>query len=144
MGLPVPPSFPAITPVAPSPPTPRPARPKFRPTGPDPRLDYYGWTDETSLDVEWSHAMAPEANILLVETPVTETEGIYGFPQIVAAENYVIDHHLASRDYPELRRQRVDLHQPRPDLLAALRVRQRRAAWGDRPGGQRRPGLDRR
>jgi subtilase family serine protease len=38
--------------------------------------------------------MAPEANILLVETPMTETEGIYGFPQIVAAENYVIDHHL--------------------------------------------------
>ncbi|MGO9667832.1 MAG: S8 family serine peptidase, partial [Streptosporangiaceae bacterium] len=26
--------------------------------------------------------------------PMTETEGIYGFPQIVAAENYVIDHHL--------------------------------------------------
>jgi subtilase family serine protease len=25
---------------------------------------------------------------------MTETEGIYGFPQIVAAENYVIDHHL--------------------------------------------------
>ena len=38
--------------------------------------------------------MAPKANILLVETPMTETEGVYGFPQIVAAENYVIDHHL--------------------------------------------------
>ena len=38
--------------------------------------------------------MAPKANILLVETPMTETEGIYGFPQIVAAENYVVDHHL--------------------------------------------------
>ena len=40
--------------------------------------------------------MAPQANILLVETPMTETEGIYGFPQIVAAENYVINHHLGS------------------------------------------------
>jgi subtilase family serine protease len=53
-----------------------------------------GWAEETTLDVEWSHAMAPGANILLVETPVAETEGITGFPQIVEAENYVIDHHL--------------------------------------------------
>ena len=66
----------------------------YSPNGPDHCSDYFGWTDETSLDVEWSHVMAPQANILLVETPMTETEGIYGFPQIVAAENYVIDHHL--------------------------------------------------
>ena len=26
-----------------------------------------GWAIETSLDVEWAHAMAPNANILLVE-----------------------------------------------------------------------------
>jgi len=32
------------------------------------------------------------ANILLVETPVAETEGTTGFPEIVAAENYVINH----------------------------------------------------
>src|SRR5207237_3782616 len=31
-----------------------------------------------------------------VETPVSETEGVQGFPEIVAAENYVIDHHLAN------------------------------------------------
>ena len=53
-----------------------------------------GWAEETTLDVEWSHAMAPGAKILLVETPVAETEGAVGFPQIVAAENYVINHHL--------------------------------------------------
>ena len=53
-----------------------------------------GWAEETTLDVEWSHAMAPGANILLVETPVAETEGTAGFPQIVKAENYVINHHL--------------------------------------------------
>ena len=39
--------------------------------------------------------MAPRASILLVETPVAETEGTAGFPQIVKAENYVINHHLA-------------------------------------------------
>jgi len=53
-----------------------------------------GWAEETTLDVEWSHSIAPGAKILLVETPVAETEGAVGFPQIVAAENYVIDHHL--------------------------------------------------
>ena len=52
------------------------------------------WAEETTLDVEMSHAMAPGAKILLVETPVAETEGVTGFPQIVAAENYVINHHL--------------------------------------------------
>jgi subtilase family serine protease len=55
-----------------------------------------GWAGETTLDVEWAHAIAPKANILLVETPVAETEGTTGFPEIVTAEKYVIDHHLAS------------------------------------------------
>ena len=53
-----------------------------------------GWAGETTLDVEYSHAMAPGANILLVETPVAETEGVTGFPQIVKAENFVVAHHL--------------------------------------------------
>jgi subtilase family serine protease len=53
-----------------------------------------GWAEETSLDVEMSHAIAPLAKIILVETPVAETEGVTGFPQMIAAENYVINHHL--------------------------------------------------
>jgi subtilase family serine protease len=53
-----------------------------------------GWASETSMDVEWAHAMAPAAAIVLAETPTAETEGPAGFPQIVAAENYVIQHHL--------------------------------------------------
>jgi subtilase family serine protease len=51
-----------------------------------------GWGVETSLDVEYAHTLAPGANIVLDETPVAETEGITGFPQIVAAEENVIDH----------------------------------------------------
>jgi subtilase family serine protease len=94
MGIPGPPSFQVITPEGPITTTPKNCTAKFSPTGPDLCSDYYGWTGETSLDVEWSHAMAPQANILLVETPMTETEGITGFPQLVAAENYVINHHL--------------------------------------------------
>jgi subtilase family serine protease len=58
--------------------------------------DMVGWAEETTLDVEWAHVMAPKANILLVETPVSETEGTTGFPEIVKAENYVIKHHLAN------------------------------------------------
>ena len=54
--------------------------------------DMVGWASETTLDVEWAHAIAPGAKILLVETPVSETEGVHGFPQIVAAEEYVLRH----------------------------------------------------
>jgi len=82
-GLPAPPSFKIIQPVGPVPP--------FNPTL---NPDQPGWGVETSLDVEYSHSMAPGANILLVETPVDETEGVTGLPQMMAAENYVIDHHL--------------------------------------------------
>ena len=52
------------------------------------------WAGETTLDVEYAHALAPGATILLVETPVSENEGTSGFPQIVQAEQYVIDHGL--------------------------------------------------
>jgi subtilase family serine protease len=53
-----------------------------------------GWAGETTLDVEYAHTIAPGANILLVETPTAETEGVTGFPEIVKAEEYVVDHHL--------------------------------------------------
>src|SRR5262249_9472591 len=51
---------------------------------------------EVSLDVEWAHAVAPGANILLVTTPTAETLGVQGFPQMMNAEQFVIDHHLGS------------------------------------------------
>jgi subtilase family serine protease len=56
--------------------------------------DMTGWGGETTLDVEYAHTIAPGAKILLVETPVSETEGVTGFPQIVKAENYVLKNHL--------------------------------------------------
>ena len=84
-GLPAPPSFQVIQPEGPVPSC------GFDPFG---ASDCYGWGTETSLDVEWAHTMAPEANIVLVETPTSETEGVQGFPDIVAAENYVVDNHI--------------------------------------------------
>jgi subtilase family serine protease len=73
----------------------------IQPAGPVPPFDptnsdMVGWAQETTLDVEWAHVIAPKAKILLVETPVSETEGVQGFPEIVQAENFVIDHHLAN------------------------------------------------
>jgi subtilase family serine protease len=81
-GLPDPPSLTVIQPAGPVPP--------FDPTN----SDMLGWATETTLDVEWAHVFAPGAAIVLVETPVSETEGVQGFPEIVAAENFVIDHDL--------------------------------------------------
>jgi subtilase family serine protease len=81
-GLAAPPAFKIITPTG--------KIPAYHPRA----TDRYGWSFETSLDVEWAHALAPGAKILLVETPSDEVEGTSGFPDIVAAENYVIKHHL--------------------------------------------------
>src|SRR5436189_77206 len=80
------------------PPTPPPALTVIQPAGPvppyRPTSGRIGWAGETDLDVEYAHAMAPGANILVVETPTSEDEGTTGFPQIVRAEEYVIGHHL--------------------------------------------------
>lgn len=81
-GLPAPPRFQIIHPAGPV--------PAYNPGN----SDMVGWAGETTLDVEWAHVIAPGANLLLVETPVSETEGVHGFPQIVAAEQYVLGHHL--------------------------------------------------
>ncbi len=58
--------------------------------------DKAAWALEVSLDVETAHAIAPMANIILVATPTAETLGVQGFPQMMAAEQYVVDHHLAN------------------------------------------------
>jgi len=80
-GLPAPPSLRVIQPAG-----------KVPPYKPD--ADREGWAGETDLDVEYAHTIAPGASILLVETPTSENEGTTGFPQIVAAEKYVISHRL--------------------------------------------------
>ncbi|MBM9504499.1 S53 family peptidase [Actinacidiphila acididurans] len=58
--------------------------------------DKAAWALEVALDVETAHAMAPGANILLVATPTAETLGVQGIPQMMAAEDYVVQHHLAT------------------------------------------------
>jgi subtilase family serine protease len=81
-GLPAPPSLTVLQPAGPVPP--------FDLNNDD----MVGWAGEATLDVEYAHTIAPGAKIVLLETPVSETEGTTGFPQIVQAEEYAIDHHL--------------------------------------------------
>ena len=54
------------------------------------------WTVETSLDVEWAHAIAPLANIINVTTDPAETQGVQGFPAMMNAEQFVVDNHQAT------------------------------------------------
>jgi subtilase family serine protease len=55
-----------------------------------------GWAYETTLDVEWSHAMAPGANIDLVVTPNAETEGVQGIPNLQNAQKFALSNHLGT------------------------------------------------
>jgi len=61
--------------------------PPFDPTN----ATMVGWAEETSLDVEYAHAIAPGAKIVLAETPVAETEGVTGFPEMMNAEEALIN-----------------------------------------------------
>ncbi len=81
-GLPDPPSFKILAPLGTVP-----FNPKKIP-------DQINWAFETSLDVEWAHALAPEANIVLMTSPVDETEGVQGLPQFLFLEKYALEHHL--------------------------------------------------
>jgi subtilase family serine protease len=82
-GLPDPPSFRVLSPLGTVP---------FNPNN----SDMTGWADETTLDVEWSHAIAPGANIILLTSPVSETEGVQGLPQFLQLEQYALNNHLGS------------------------------------------------
>lgn len=80
-GLPDPPSLTVLAPLGTVP---------FDPTN----SDQVGWAFETTLDVEWAHALAPDANIVLMTSPVSETQGIQGLPQFLSLENYALSHDL--------------------------------------------------
>jgi subtilase family serine protease len=81
-GLPDPPSFKVLAPLG------------TVPWNPTLYPDQPGWAGEVTLDVEWAHAMAPGASIVLLTSPVDETEGVQGMPEFLALEQYALDHHL--------------------------------------------------
>jgi subtilase family serine protease len=82
-GLPNPPSLTVLSPLGSVP---------FDPNGPD----EIGWAAETTLDVEWAHAMAPGANIVVMTSPVDETEGVQGLPEFLQLEQFAVNNHLGN------------------------------------------------
>ncbi|HEU5381828.1 MAG TPA: S53 family peptidase [Ktedonobacteraceae bacterium] len=62
----------------------------------DPHNDKAGWASETTLDVEIIHALAPDAGIVVLISPVAETEGTVGLPEFRQLLQYSIDHKLGN------------------------------------------------
>ena len=58
--------------------------------------DVAGWAEETTLDVQIIHAIAPDAGIVVLTSPVDETEGTIGLPQFLQLEQYAISNHLGT------------------------------------------------
>jgi len=75
-GLPDPPSFQIVTPLGTKPYQPTPQR--------------VNWATETTLDVTWSHAMAPGANIVLLTCPSN------GFTKLLYLVEYAEERNLGS------------------------------------------------
>jgi subtilase family serine protease len=44
--------------------------------------DKAGWAGETTLDLEWAHAIAPDATLVNIVTNTSETVGLAGFPDL--------------------------------------------------------------
>ncbi|AHH94316.1 hypothetical protein GCM10010174_22120 [Kutzneria viridogrisea] len=73
------------------------------PSGPvpgctDPGVDTstcQGWGGETDLDVMMIHTMAPAAHIVIAATPVAETQGFTGLPEMMHAVDYMTEHRIA-------------------------------------------------
>lgn len=53
------------------------------------------WIGETDLDIVMIHAIAPAAHIVIAATPVNETEGFTGLPEMMRAVDYLVTRHVA-------------------------------------------------
>ncbi len=98
-GVPDPPSFQVFCPLG---------CPAFNPNNTN--RDEFGWSVETSLDVEWAHAMAPGANIVLAVAPnpggnainVTERAAIARFPGSVISQSFGIPEILVTANNSQI------------------------------------------
>jgi subtilase family serine protease len=62
----------------------------------DPHQDKPTWQQGTEREVETIHAIAPEAKIVILESPVAETEGTVGLSEFYKLLQYAIDHQLGN------------------------------------------------
>ncbi len=51
----------------------------------------FSWAVETSLDLQWAHAIAPDASLVLVASNPAETEGVQGFPSMFIGEQFAVN-----------------------------------------------------
>ena len=56
--------------------------------------DISGWADETTLDVQIIHSIAPDAKIVVLTSPVAETEGTIGLPEFRQLIQYALNNKL--------------------------------------------------
>jgi subtilase family serine protease len=82
-GLPDPPSLRILSPLGTTP---------FDPND----TNQFNSAVEANLDVQWAHAIAPGANIIVLTSPVAETEGVQGLPQLLQLEQYALKNHLGN------------------------------------------------
>jgi subtilase family serine protease len=52
--------------------------------------------DETCLDLQWAHAIAPDAKLVLLVTNPGETEGVQGFPSMLKGIQYAVQQYPGS------------------------------------------------
>jgi len=62
----------------------------------DPNKDLQTWAQGTEREVEILHAIAPGAKIVVLESPVAETEGTVGLPEFRKLVQYAIDNQLGN------------------------------------------------
>jgi len=58
--------------------------------------DMAGWAGETTLDVQLIHAIAPDAGIVVLTSPISESEGTISLPEFLQFEQYAVDHHFGN------------------------------------------------
>jgi subtilase family serine protease len=58
--------------------------------------DEPGAAGETSLDLQWAHAIAPDAKLVLIVANPGETEGLQGFPSILKGVEYAVQYYPGS------------------------------------------------
>ncbi len=54
------------------------------------------WASTITQDVQIMHALAPDAGIIVLTSPVAETEGTVGLPEFRQLIQYAINHHLGN------------------------------------------------
>ena len=62
----------------------------------DPNKDQQTWAQGTEREVEILHSIAPGAKIVVLESPVAETEGTFGLPEFRKLVQYAIDNQLGN------------------------------------------------